>query len=89
MEQGLGVIGMLEVAPAVVTANVPRDQPVLVVRPRGSRRVVQAQMIRVELERQCGPGVFGGHRISVGIHRHAELGVGPDGPEDPHIVRLR
>jgi len=77
-KQGLGVIGILEVAPAVVAAHMPGDQPVL---------VVQAQLVGVELERQSGPGVFRGHRVGVGVHGHAELTAGPDRPEDADIVR--
>ena len=79
LEQGPRMIGVLEVLVTVVAADVAGDELVL---------MVEAQMIGIELEGQGGPGVFGGDRIGVGVHRDAELAVGPCRQDDADVVGL-
>ena len=74
------MIGVLDIAMAVVAADVTGDELVL---------VVDAQVVGVELEAERGPGIFGRHRVGVGVHPHAELAAGPGRQNGPQVVRPR
>jgi hypothetical protein len=72
------MIGVLTVLVAAVAADMAGDELVL---------MVEAQTVGIELERQEGRGIFGGDRIGVGVHPHAELAAGPCRQDDAQVIR--
>jgi hypothetical protein len=64
-EQCLGMIRILDVAMALIAAQVASDEGVV---------VVQTQPIRIDLERQQGAGLLGRHRVAIGIVADAKAG---------------
>ena len=66
-EQRLRMVGILDVLMAVVAARMAGDELIL---------MVDADPLGVGLEGHARAGIFGGHRIAVGVQRHAELAGG-------------
>lgn len=71
------MIGVLDILVTVVAAGMAGDELLL---------MVQAQVLRIELEGQRRPGIFGRDRVGVGLHRHPELAVGPGRPDDSQVI---
>jgi len=79
-QEGPGVVGMLEVAVAFVTARVFGHALVL---------VIERQPVRINLADQGGAGQRRGHGVTVGFQEHAEAAVNRQRAHRGHIVRPR
>ena len=75
-----GVVGVLEVAPALVAAQVLGNEFVAIEQP---------QPLRVELERQRARGVPRRNRVAVGVDHHPPAVGDVDRPDDRAIVGRR
>ena len=81
VEQGSGMVGVLEVPVPVVAARMPGDEPVV---------AVDADPVGVGLQHQALGGMLGGHRVAVGLEGDAEAVRGAHGMHVAEVVdRLR